>query len=186
MVKEIMDGGSRPGGVRVSPAGVFHASLTNAFFWKLWEANFELPGFEEIYFHPTSGLPHGTYVVSERGTIFFESIRIGVDPNRFRKICRGEANMEGIDLFGGALRAFAKVYGLDVTAVAAACAAFKERGLDFEVLLKSKSVEGAELRAYLAVREKGKDMIIAEHRASDGRRAPSVGRPRRRSASRGR
>lgn len=177
-VKVILGGAERPGGVLVPPAGTAHRSMVEALFWKLWEADFRLPDFEEIHFTPTASLPHGTFEVEyarrRHGEDFSRAVRIGVDPARFRSICRGDAMAEGIELFGGAIAAFAERYGLDPTPVEAARAALREHGCELEVVLLAQSFDGFALRAYLALRAKGKQEIIAEHRDATGVRRASA------------
>ncbi len=178
MVKEILEGGDRPGGTRVSPAGYAHTTIVDALFWKLWEADFKLPDFEEIYLLPTASLPHGTFEVEHsprRGREdFSRSIRIGVEPARLRAICRGDATVEGIELFGSAIAAFAACHHLDATAVEVARAALRDHGCEVEVLLLAKPFDGIELRAYLGLRAKGKHEMIAEYRDASGARRASA------------
>lgn len=177
MVKEILEGGERPGGATVSRAGYAHDAIRAALFWRLWEADLRLPGFEEIYFHPTASLPQGTYVVEDaiqpRGS-FSRSITIGVEPARLRAICRGEAMAEGIELFTGAVAALVAKYGLDPAPIEAARAALLTRGCEPEILLLATPGDGFELRAYLQLRASREHELVAEYRDARGVRRASA------------
>lgn len=171
MVQEMMDGSPRPGGVRVSPAGKTHSIIAQAFFWTLWAAELDLPGFEEIYFRPTTRRPPGTYAIGEKWhACFYAEVEMGVDPTEFRRVCAGEAIAEGIELFGGAVSALAEHVDLDRRIVEAARAQLREHGLELEVLLRSVPLEGAELRAYLRLHARAKSELLVEHRGADGTR----------------
>jgi hypothetical protein len=171
MVQEMMQGSPRPGGCYVSRAGDTHWIITEAFYWKLWAAEFGLPGFEEIYFYPTTRRPPATYAIQDRRPAnFFAAVEMGVDAAEFRRICVGEAIAEGIELFGGAVSALAEHFDLDDRTVAAVRAQLREHGLEFEVLLRAVALEGVELRAYLRFHAHGESELVVEHRSADGTR----------------
>jgi hypothetical protein len=174
LVKELLAGGLRKGGVTTSPAGNGHEWILHALMWRLWEAGFSLQHFDEIYFLPTAKLPHGSYECPA-GSEWFREVRIGVDPARLRAICRGEATMDGVDLFGGAVVELARTHGLDVGAAERARARLREHGLVFEVLLRCKRFDGFELRAYVATHATSRPEIVVERRDAEGvRRAATT------------
>lgn len=171
----MMEGGVRPGGIWVSPAGKTHLVLSDAIGWKLQEAGFEVPGFDEIYFHPTTALPPGQYEVAPiASSMFFRGVRMGVELESFKAICRGQAIAEGVDLFGGAVAALAEQYDLDRALVERVRADFRQHGLDREVVVRRGGEVGNELRAMVGLRADGKHQLAVEHVSSEGVRRAVV------------
>lgn len=167
MVQEMMNGSPRPGGSYVSRAGRGHDAIADAFFWKLWEAELTLPGLQELYFYPTAHRPPGSYTVRPvHRDDFYAAVEIGVDPTEFRRVCAGEAIAEGIELFGGAVSALADHLDLDRRIVATVRAQLREHGLDFEVLLRSITLEDVEVRACVRLHARQEYELVVTHRSA--------------------
>lgn len=171
----MMNGTERPGGIWVSAVGKVHEAITEAFAWKLREAGLELPGFDEIYFHPTTALAPRTYEVDpSHPTSFFRSVSMGVELEGFKAVCKGEAIAEGLELFGGAVAALAEHFDLDRALVERVRADFRTHGLDFEVVVRRDAGDGHELRAIAGFRVDRKHQLTVEHASADGLRRAIV------------
>lgn len=171
----MMVGTERPGGIWVSAVGKVHEAITEAFAWKLREAGLALPGFDEIYFHPTTGLAPRTYEVDPSDpTSFFRSVSMGVELEGFKAVCKGEAIAEGLELFGGAVAALAEHFDLDRALVERVRADFRKHELDFEVVVRRDSGDGHELRAIASFRVDRKHQLVVEHASADGLRRAIV------------
>ena len=163
-LKETIDGGERPGGVYISKAGPGADAACAAWVWRLWTGGFQLPGCAHVDKSPTTHLEYGqAEVTTTTQTI---SVRVGIDVDRMRAICRGADPNEAIDWLGKAFETLASSLQLDSARIERARALLHEGGIHFEVPLIRATAGDAELVAYVALRPKGAHEIVLEHRAA--------------------
>ncbi len=165
-LKETLIGGERAGGILVSKAGPGADAACAAWVFRLWQEGFQLPGRGHVELATTTHLAFGACEIGSTPRSL--SVRIGIDPDRMRAICRGTDPVEGIDWLGAAFTAIASRFELDPTPIERARKQLHEHGVYFEVPLSRAKDGDVELVAYAALRPKAAPELVLEHRTKEG------------------